>query len=201
MSQHDDDLQKRFDEQADELGLRPDDETGGWGDERSVGKAFAVQPIVEVEVVPDDHDGDDAQQVEEVITLFESTGVEEFPAVWDQVATDPFVVVGFGWVASVDRSGYESHLHELQQGGSPVLAAMGPAAGREVQVKNLKVTSLGPGRAVATYRVDEKMGGGNSKGGNGTAILVHVTAGWRITVIAKSERFLDLLGRSGTVVG
>lgn len=186
MSEQDrDDLQRRFDAQAEELGLSRGEDAPTWADDRTVGKAFATSAIVDVPLessVTSPLPGNAAlaafaaqskDAVEAVLQLFEDTSYTEFPDKWDQIAVQPFVVLGEGWMSVVTEGDFAAHLHQGDHPAHP---------GGTVQI--LSHRHISPHRAVTIYRVT-----GSSSSGpgdkSGMAVLFETAAGWRIAIVSR----------------
>jgi hypothetical protein len=125
--------------------------------------------------------------VAQLLSSWESLAPDQFAANWRNYATDPYVGVGPGWVGTVDQSTFETWLAspELKE----ALESHPPYSPRHVQLSNLQVVTLGPGRVLAVYRVEETYQNGTMSAGNTFAVLMRVRGkGWRIACASKGTR-------------
>lgn len=188
----DDELQARFESQAEDLGLQPEEEKAGWGEERTVGLAAGMHTVVETE--PDESrktlSDEDRHQIEGLIRRYTSLHPHEFLEEWRSIATDPFVVFGFGYVVQADEDTIadwkEKHLEKAlgEHYHDP----------RRVEVSELSILDLGIARAGATYHLAEEYTDGSTESGQQMAILMCVEGeGWRIVGVTKSHHSTDEL--------
>ena len=155
---------------------------------RCVGVAFAFfQRTVDVEVDTRAPTPKVEAQAKDHVTQWESLAPQEFALQWRDFATDPYVGVGAGWVGTIDQAAVEEWLK------SPQLAEAEKThptfSPRHVKITKYQLVSLGPGRAIAVYRVEEKYKNGKVSAGNTFAVLLRVRGkGWRIAVASKGTR-------------
>ena len=156
---------------------------------RCVGVAFAIQQrTVDVEIDKAEGTTTSIQaEIEEHLNGWESLAPDQFLERWSEFATDPYIGVGPGWAGTVDRGVIEQWLHSDQLAEAEVeLPTFSP---RHVSLTNIQLVALGPGRYVATYRVEESYQNGKVSAGNTFAVLMHVSGkGWRIAVASKGTR-------------
>lgn len=186
----DDDLQARFEAQANDLDLTPEDEKAGWGEERTVGKAFGMHTVVDA--TPDKShkglDDDDRREIEELIRRYVRCHPHEFLSQWRSMATDPFIVFGFGYVVEADEEMVQKwNDHEVEDAtGSHYHDP------RKVELGDLRILDLGLARAGATYQLSEEFTDGTSASGHQMAILMRLEGeGWQIVGVTKSQHSVD----------
>ena len=130
--------------------------------------------------------GDEAA-IRDHLQRWESLTPEQFAASWRDLATDPYVGVGPGWVGVIDQATVDQWMKsaDLQE----AMASHPPFTPRRVTLSNLQVVWLGPSRVVATYRAEETYTNGALAAGNTFAVLMNVRGrGWRIAVASKGTR-------------
>lgn len=189
-STRDEELQRRFDEQADELALEPEPVAGGWGEERSVGKAFGMHSVLKAE--PESGakalGDDDRREIEALLRRYAACHPVQFLESWREMATDPFVVFGFGYVSEANEEGirFWTEKHMESAAGSHLHDP------RKVEVTDLRILDLGVARAGATYHLEEEFTDGSKESGHQMAILMRIAGdGWRITGVTKSQHAVD----------
>jgi hypothetical protein len=189
-SNHKDDLQARFDAQADDLDLQPEAEKGGWGEERTVGLAFGMHTVVDA--TPDksktELGDDDREAIAGIVRTYIQAHPHEFFEQWRSLATDPFIVFGFGYVVEANEETVQDWKN------NDVKHALSDCFHdpRRVEISDLRILDLGAARAGATYHISEEFTDGSTESGHQMAILMCVeNVGWRIVGVTKSHHAVD----------
>jgi hypothetical protein len=156
---------------------------------RCVGVAFIIsQRTIDVPVdTADESTVSASTEIAAHLLGFESLSPADFPQRWREYATDPYVGVGVGWVGTIDEKAVDEWLHSSALAeAEEALPTFSP---RHVKLSNLQLVALGPGRYLATYRVEETYRNDEVSAGNTFAVLFRVRdQGWRIAVASKGTR-------------
>ena len=165
----------------------------GSGDATQEASGAAIQPLVQTTeaTAPASAEGTATaapeQAVRDHLQRWESLTPEQFAASWRELATDPYVGVGPGWVGTIDGKTVEQWMQspDLRE----AMEIHPPYSPRRVTLSNLQLTWLGAARVVATYNAEETYTNGKVAAGNTFAVLMHVRdGGWRIAVASKGTR-------------
>jgi hypothetical protein len=180
-------LQRDFEEAAGELDLRL--EPAGSGEPRCIGIAFMAAADIPFDIddspEPDSHRDD--QAIERLILGHESLTPERYhQGAWRELLTDPHLVVAKEGLIQTHQTVIDDFL--ASQRFTDFQASYPWKEPRDVQIKNLHITYLGPQLASATYRVIETSANGKVIGGNVTTLVARLESGWRGAVITKGGR-------------
>jgi hypothetical protein len=181
-------LQKAFDEAAGGLDLRL--EPAGSEKPRSIGIAFMAAPQISFDTddAPPPVNPRDDREIERLIHGHESLTPEQYhQGGWRDFLFDPHMALAKEGLIHTDQAAIDEFLAsprflEFQQ-------QYPWKEPREVKIKNVQVTYIGPYLAAATYRVIETSANGKVLAGNAATLCVRLEgAGWRGAVITKGGR-------------
>jgi hypothetical protein len=181
-------LQKAFDEAAEGLDLRL--EPAGSGQPRCIGIAFmAVAHIpFDIDDSPSPVERRDDREIERLVHGHESLTPQQYQqGAWRDFLCDPHMVVAKEGLIQTDQTVIDEFL--ASQRFIDFQQQYPWQEPRDVKIKKLQITYLGPQLAAATYRVIETSANGKVIAGNAVTLCARLEGvGWRGAVITKGGR-------------
>ena len=179
-------FQRIFEELAPGIPLNVEEEVG---ENRMVG--VALTPAAHSskdptsEEVPSAASTSDQDGIEEALTKWETLHPDDLIDRWREVATEPFIAIGPGWVKEVDHQ----FIHDWFTSDSfkKLLENYQPFNPRRTSISNLNIVHIGNSLASVTYQAEEETQGRNTIG-NGGALMMKTKAGWRIAAVARYDQ-------------
>jgi hypothetical protein len=145
--------------------------------------------------LPTSIDESDEEQIRALVGEWETLHPDEIKDKWKEVLTDPFVAIGPGWIKSVNDQ-YISDWQASQQ-YADIRQRYLPFFPRKTKVSEIHVTFIGSSLASVNYRADEETQ--NNRGvGNGAALVMKTSAGWRIAAVARFDELVGPISKSGS---
>ena len=188
-------LQRRFDEAARELDFKLEPRAA---ERATVGVAVVAlqpeHPLVEVTraAAPRAAPGTDEEDIGNLVQTWEAAHPDELVATWRTLATEPFVAVSSAWVAPLSLDEIDRVLRSPDSVDQ--MAKFPFYKPRRLKVGELRIVSVGPTKAVATYNVQEDYQDGQVFAGNAAMVLINDASGaWKVAVYVKHTRFDDFV--------
>ncbi len=194
MSQHLDDkspsnkilFQRIFEELASGIHLNVEEQVG---ENRMVGVALVPAAHSSKETtsaeIPSVASTSDRDGIEQALTLWETLHPDDLINRWREVATEPFIAIGPGWVKEVD----EQFIHDwfTSESFRKLLENYQPFNPRRTALSNINIVHIGECLASVTYQAEEETQGRNTVG-NGGALMMKTKVGWRIAAISRYDQ-------------
>lgn len=135
---------------------------------------------------------DDEAEIRTLIENWETLHPDDIPDRWDDLATDPFVGIGPGWIKQVD----DEFIHDWKNSEQyrEIRQSYFPHNPRRTTISDVRIVFVGTSIASVNYNAEEETQNGRGRG-NGSAIVMKTGAGWRIAAIT---RFDELIGEAGS---
>lgn len=188
-------FQRIFEELAPDLQLNVDEEVG---ENRMVGVALVPAAHSTKEAtsaeIPATASGSDQAAIEDVLTQWETLHPEDLMKRWREVATDPFIAIGPGWIKEVDAKFIKDWF--TSKAFAKLLENYQPFNPRRTAISNVTIVHIGASLASVTYQAEEETRAKNTVG-NGGALVMKTKAGWRIAAVARYDQ-LKHDGASGS---
>ena len=137
----------------------------------------------------------DDDEIRSIVEAWETLHPDEIKDKWKEVATDPFIGLGPGWIKAVDDQFIADW--QLSDEYRSVREKYLPHNPRRTEVSDVKIAYVGPSMASVTYRAEEETQD-NRGVGNGAALLMKTGAGWRIAAVARFDQLVGQSGGSGS---
>lgn len=179
-------LQTAFEEQAQDLDLQLEEGEAG---NRMIGVAFVPaahgRQSGDADDAPTALDSSDTEQIQQILTEWETMHPDDFDKHWRNVTTEPFIAIGPGWIKSADQAFVDAWTSS--DGLKQLVDDWAPFNPRKTDLSNIQIVFVGEALASATYQTREETGASPTIG-NAAAILMKTDAGWRIAAITRYDR-------------
>lgn len=179
-------FQRIFEELAADMPLNVDGEVE---ENRMVGVALvpaahSSKDTTSAQIPAKASDSDQAA-IEEILTLWETLHPEDLLERWREVATEPFIAIGPGWIKEVDDRFIKDWF--TSPAFRKLIENYQPFNPRRTAISNVNIVHIGHSLASVTYQAEEETKAKNTVG-NGGALVMKTKAGWRIAAVARYDQ-------------